>query len=165
TSLSICSELHLCERVEWLQSRGSSRPANPLRSVPLRWCAFERYPSRRLRGDRMANSTYTRGPKTVPPRGGADVVSLLLHMFKTIRLAGSVLGDPRVHWAPKFAFVGSIGMLALALFFPETLMDIFGGAVTAGLFDVFGIPAEAGIDWVALSVFAFNLLKLFPAEV
>jgi hypothetical protein len=113
----------------------------------------------------MANSTYSQGPKTTQSRGGANPLSMLVHVPKTIRLTSAVLGDPRVHWAPKIAFVGSIGVLLLALLFPEVIVDLFGGALTAGLFDFVGIPADVGIDWVAFSVFAFNLLKLFPAEI
>ncbi len=110
----------------------------------------------------MANPT---SPPRSRVRGGANPVSMFVHIPKTIRLVGAVLSDPRVHWVQKFAFVGSIGALLLALFFPEMIADIFGGAFTGGLFDLVGIPAEAGIDWTVFAVAAFNLLKLFPAEV
>jgi hypothetical protein len=90
---------------------------------------------------------------------------MLVHIRKTLSLTGSVLTDPRVHWIPKIAFIGSIGALLLAVLFPETMADLLGGALTAGIFDFFGIPAEAGIDWTLFAVFAFNLLKLFPSDI
>jgi hypothetical protein len=106
---------------------------------------------------------------TTPPRsrvrGGANLVSMFVHGGKTIKLVGAVLADPRVHWAQKFAFVGSIGALLLALFFPELIVDAIGGAATAGLFEFIGIPADVVIDWSVFAVAAFNLLKLFPAEI
>jgi hypothetical protein len=82
-----------------------------------------------------------------------------------MRLVSAVLADPRVHWVQKFAFVGSIGALLLALFFPELIIDAIGGAATAGLFEFIGVPADVGIDWTVFAVAAFNLLKLFPAEI
>lgn len=113
----------------------------------------------------MADTTSNPTSNPQAARGGANPLSMLVHIPKTIKLTGSVLSDPRVHWVQKFAFVGSIGALLLALFFPEMIADIFGGAFTAGLFDMVGIPAEAGIDWTVFAIAAFNLLKVFPADV
>ncbi len=109
----------------------------------------------------MSNATTPRSRV----RGGANPLSMLVHIPKTFHLTGAVLADPRVHWVQKFAFVGSIGALLLALFFPEMIADLFGGAFTGGLFDLVGIPVEAGVDWTVFAVAAFNLLKLFPADV
>lgn len=109
----------------------------------------------------MSNATSPRSRT----RGGANPLSMLVHGGKTVKLIGAVMADPRVHWSHKFAFVGTIGALLAALLFPELLADAGLGAITAGLFDMVGIPAEAGIDWTLFAMFAFNLLKLFPADI
>jgi hypothetical protein len=90
--------------------------------------------------------------------------ALMLHIGKTFALVRSVLADPRVHWLPKGVFLGTIGTLLLAL---------LGGDTVAGAVEAFipivgplvGWPADAGLDWVAFAVAAFNLLRLFPADV
>lgn len=111
----------------------------------------------------MASTTSTSG--STATNGGANPLSMIFHWRKTIGLTNAVLRDSRVHWLPKFAFVGAIGALLMALFFPEAAADILAFAPTLGIGDALGVPVEAGIDWVAFSVAAFNLLKLFPAEV
>ena len=111
----------------------------------------------------MASTTST--SDSTATHSGANPLSMIFHIRKTVGLTNAVLRDPRVHWLPKFAFVGSIGALLLALLFPELAVDAFAFLPTAGLFEFIGLPADVSIDWVAFSVAAFNLLKLFPAEV
>ena len=50
---------------------------------------------------------------------------------------------------------------------PELGIDGFLAAIPGfgWIGDALGIPAEASLDWVAAAVAAFNLLKLFPAEI
>jgi hypothetical protein len=110
----------------------------------------------------MPQSTTTGA--TQKASSGVNPLSMLLHLGKTFALTGAVLSDRRVHWLPKIAFLGVIGALVAGLIFPEMAVDVLGAIPTAGL-DMLGIPAEAGIDWVVFGVAAFNLLKLFPADV
>jgi hypothetical protein len=110
----------------------------------------------------MPQSTTTGA--TPKQSSGVNPLSMLLHLGKTFALTGAVLSDRRVHWLPKFAFIGLIGALMAGLLFPEMAVDVLGVIPTAGL-DLLGIPAEAGIDWMVFGVAAFNLLKLFPADI
>lgn len=94
--------------------------------------------------------------------------ALILHIRKTLALSSAVLNDTRVHWLSKSVYVGSIGMLLAALFFPEMVGDLlaFFGLPGLGAFaDILGVPAEAGFDWIAFAVAAYNLLHLFPTDV
>jgi hypothetical protein len=110
----------------------------------------------------MAHSTATGA--TNKATSGVNPLSMLLHLGKTFALTGAVLSDRRVHWLPKMAFIGMIGALMAGLIFPEMAVDALAVIPTAGL-DLLGIPAEAGIDWMVFGVAAFNLLKLFPADI
>ena len=94
--------------------------------------------------------------------------ALILHIRKTIALTGAVLNDARVHWLTKSLYVGSIGMLLAALLFPEMVGDLlafFGLPGLGGIADLLGLPAEAGFDWIAFAVAAYNLLRLFPTDI
>ncbi|HEX9069201.1 MAG TPA: hypothetical protein VF807_10565 [Ktedonobacterales bacterium] len=105
----------------------------------------------------MANSTVS--------SNSLNPLSMIIHLGKTFKLIGAVYADPRVHWLPKVGFVGAIGLLMAALFFPELGADIVSGALTGGVADAIGIPAEGVIDWMAFSVASWKLLSLFPADV
>src|SRR5262249_39334748 len=98
---------------------------------------------------------------------GISRLALFFHLRKTVALAQAVLQDTRVHWLPKVAFVTGIGTLLLALVFPELVTDLIALEIPGiGLaFDALGLPTEFAVDWVFVSVAAFNLLKLFPAEI
>jgi hypothetical protein len=110
-----------------------------------------------------ADSTTSTGTAQSAPR----FLSLLLHVPKTIGLTTAVLQDARVHWFPKLVFLGSLGTLLLALLFPETAAEIIGLGIpgVGWTLDILGLPVDASIDWIALSVAAFNLLRLFPADI
>ena len=98
---------------------------------------------------------------------GINQIAMIFHIHKTVSLAAALLRDARVHWFPKLLFLGSIGALLLALFFPEMLGDIVGLSIpgVGPILDLLGIPVDASIDWVAFAVAAYNLLKVFPAEI
>ncbi len=119
----------------------------------------------------MPTSTHTHTDSTTSTgtaQSNPRFLSLLLNVPKALGLTTAVLQDARVHWFPKLVFLGSLGTLLLALLFPESIGDILaliGLPGIGALFDLVGIPAEASLDWVALTVAAFNLLKLFPAEI
>jgi hypothetical protein len=88
---------------------------------------------------------------------------LLFHVGKTTRLAGALLTDRHITIYRKFLFLGSILILLLALLAPETI----GEAVSTflPLLGVAEIPADAALDWIAVTVAAYNLLRVFPEEV
>ncbi len=98
---------------------------------------------------------------------GINGLSLLFHIRKTFKLALAVLHDPRVHWAPKLVFVLCAGALGLGVLVPELGVDTILAAIPGlgWIGDALGIPAEATLDWAVATVAAFNLLKLFPAEI
>ena len=90
--------------------------------------------------------------------------SLFLHIRKTVLLVGAVLADSRVHWLSKTFFVSTVGALVLALLGGDAVSELLSNVFPV-VGPVLGLPVDAGLDWVALSVAAFNLLKLFPADI
>jgi hypothetical protein len=93
--------------------------------------------------------------------------SLLFHMHKTGLLVLAILRDVRVHPLRKLMFVGLIGSLLALVLFPEMLADT--ATLLIPFVNALGlpieIPAEVGFDWVFFAVAAFNLLRVFPAEI
>lgn len=103
--------------------------------------------------------------RTIP-----NPVQMILHVFKTIALAGSLLVDPRVHPGRKATFVVVLGALIAAALGVEGVGELLTQVlnVIPGLGVLMGIgelPVDATVDWVLVSVVAFNLLKLFPTEI
>ena len=93
--------------------------------------------------------------------------AMLFHLGKTFALTGSVLSDQRVHVARKGIFVTVMVVLIAAVLGSElaaelvtNVVPVFGQLVGLG-----ELPVDGAFDWVFLSVAAFNMLKLFPAEV
>ena len=94
--------------------------------------------------------------------------ALLFHVRKTTALVSSVLQDARVSWVPKAFFLASLMALLAAILLPELGIDtvaFFGLPGLGAILDTLGLPVDASFDWVAFSVAAYNLLKLFPAEI
>ena len=113
----------------------------------------------------MANGTAN---PTMARLGLSQFFALLLHARKTLALTAAVLGDMRVHWFSKAMYISGIGAVLLALLFPETIVDVTAAVGLPGvgiLLDGLGLPVDATVDWVAVAVAAFNLLKLFPPEI
>jgi hypothetical protein len=103
--------------------------------------------------------------RTIP-----NPVQLILHVFKTIALAGSLLGDRRINPVRKGAFVIIISLLIAAALGVEGIGEILTEFlnVVPGLGVLLGIgeiPVDATVDWILVAVVAFNLLKLFPADI
>jgi hypothetical protein len=105
-----------------------------------------------------------------PPPTSPSPVAMVIHFIKTLNLAGSLLGDPRIHPVRKFAFVTILGIFIAA----ALGVDVAGELITQilnfipGLGALLGIgelPVDAAVDAVLIGVVAFNLLKLFPAEI
>jgi len=108
----------------------------------------------------MGNSTA--GATTqVKPRQWA----LIIHFRKTFSLIGAVLSDSRVHWIRKTLFLGTIAALVAALIGGDAVSEFLDGLFFPLFGNLLGIPIDGTFDWIALSVAAYNLLKLFPAEI
>ena len=105
-------------------------------------------------------------PETTTKTSSRSVnqISLLLHIRKTFSLVNALLHDGRVPWISKSIFVTALAALLVALLGGDAVSELF-----ANIFPVIGptigLPVDATFDWVAFSVAAFNLLKLFPAEI
>lgn len=106
-------------------------------------------------------------PANVGSTGKPNPFALIFHIGKTSALVGSVLHDGRVSWLPKTVFLTCVTALLAAIILPEFGIDLFalGVPVIGPIFDALGLPVDASFDWVAFTVAAFNLLKLFPAEI
>lgn len=97
-------------------------------------------------------------------------VAMFFHMFKTLTLTGSVLGDTRIHPVRKAAFMTVLGTLILAALgiegageFVTQLLNVIPGlglVIGAG-----ELPVDFVVDWALVTVAAFNLLRMFPAEI
>jgi hypothetical protein len=108
----------------------------------------------------MSNSTTGTTTQTKPKQ-----LALLFHLRKTVSLIGAVLSDSRVHWIRKTLFLGTIAALIVALIGGDAVNDLLDGVIVPIFGNVLGLPIDGTFDWIALSVAAYNLLKLFPAEV
>ncbi|MGI9060266.1 MAG: hypothetical protein ACR2H5_17015 [Ktedonobacteraceae bacterium] len=106
----------------------------------------------------MQAQTYTHA-RTQPRRR-----DIFFHAGKTLKLIGGLMMDRRVPVWRKLLFVGSIVALLALLFFPDLFSEAFLSVVLPLVGTVAGVPVDAGIDWMAFSLLAVNLLKFFPAE-
>ncbi|MBF6589532.1 MAG: hypothetical protein IVW57_03240 [Ktedonobacterales bacterium] len=106
-------------------------------------------------------------PGATTSRSRLSQFALLLHMRKTGMLVMAVLRDARVHPFRKLAFVGSLGVLLAAVLVPEIFTDV--ATFLVPVLGLFGVPleigGEIGVDWLIFGVAAFNLLRLFPADI
>ena len=92
--------------------------------------------------------------------------AMLFHLFKTFALTGSLLGDSRVHPARKAVFLSVLGVLVAAALGVEGAAELVNIIPGVGQFLGLGeLPVDAVVDWVVVTVAAFNLLKLFPANI
>ncbi len=111
----------------------------------------------------MPTSTDTDTQATTNRLG---VMQSIIHLPRTLKIAGNVLKDARVSIMPKIMFIGGIVALLVALLTPEAFAEFI--AVVPGLGDLLallGIPIDGAVDWIALGLAAFNLMKLFPQDV
>jgi hypothetical protein len=97
-------------------------------------------------------------------------IAMIFHFIKTFTLTGSLLADPRVHPARKAVFLTIVGGLAAAALGVEGVGELVTQIlnVIPGLGLLLGIgevPVDAAVDWVLVAVAAFNLLRIFPAEI
>jgi hypothetical protein len=90
---------------------------------------------------------------------------IFLHGIKTVRLLGTLLGERRIPIGSKFLFLGSVGVLAAILFFPDLFSETILSVVLPVVGTVLGVPLDAGVDWIAFSLLVVSLLRFFPAEI
>ncbi len=108
-------------------------------------------------------------PNTDPQASAANrlgAVESIVHLPRTLKVAGNVLKDARVSILPKVMFVGGIVALLAALFTPEAFAELVN--VIPGLGQLLGaleIPVDGAVDWIAIALAALNLMKLFPQDV
>ena len=106
----------------------------------------------------MQRQTSTR-PLVHPKR-----LDIFLHGVKTLKLIGALMTDPRIPLLRKIFFFASIAGLAVVLFFPDALNEVFLSTIMPVIGTVLGVPLDAGFDWVAFALAAIGLLRFFPAE-
>lgn len=106
-------------------------------------------------------------PNATATHGSPNPIAMLFHMAKTFALTGSLLTDSRIHPARKAVFMTVMGVLLAAALGVDAAGELVTNLVpVVGQFVGLGeIPVDAAIDWVVLSVAAFNMLKVFPTEI
>ncbi len=90
---------------------------------------------------------------------------VFFHALKTFKLIGALMVDGRVPVVRKMLFVGSIGALAVFLFFPDLISEAFLSTVLPIVGTVLGVPLDAGFDWVAFALVIVSLLRYFPSDI
>jgi hypothetical protein len=111
----------------------------------------------------MPTSTNT-NPQSTASRMGA--MQSIVHLPRTLKIAGHVLKDERVNIMPKIMFVGGIVALLAALLTPEAFAELVNLIPGLGqLLGVLEIPVDGAVDWIALAFAALNLMRLFPQDV
>lgn len=91
-------------------------------------------------------------------------IDIFLHVAKTFKLIGALLGDRRVALWRKALFFVSICGLLLVLLFPDAINEVIMSTVLPLVGTVLGIPLDAGIDWVGFALVVVTLLRFFPAD-
>ncbi|HLH63981.1 MAG TPA: hypothetical protein VKV20_20075 [Ktedonobacteraceae bacterium] len=119
--------------------------------------------------DSSANRVYERSAQTMPPawqtgRARPRRIDVFLHGFKTFKLIGSLLADRRVAlWRKAFFFGAIIGLLVILLF-PDLINEFVLTTILPLVGTAFGLPLDAGIDWVGFALVVVSLLRFFPAD-
>ncbi len=91
-------------------------------------------------------------------------LQLLLHVGKTTRLAEALLNDPRVSILRKLMFISAICLMIITLLAGDAASELVSNILPL-IGPVLGIPADASLDWVAVAVAAYNLLRIFPPQI
>lgn len=108
----------------------------------------------------------TPDPNAQPTTKGPNAFQSLIHLPRMFKAAGGVMQDARVSFLPKLGFVAGLAALILALLAPETLAQVVDLIPGVGpLLGALEIPVDGAVDWLALGLAAFNLMKLFPKDV
>jgi hypothetical protein len=89
---------------------------------------------------------------------------IFLHGVKTLKLIGALVTDPRIPLWRKLFFFAFIGGLAVILFFPDVLNEVFLSTALPLVGTVLGVPLDASFDWVAFAIAIVALLRFFPPE-
>ena len=89
---------------------------------------------------------------------------IFLHCVNTLKLISALVTDPRIPLWRKLFFFASIGGLAVILFFPDVLNEVFLSVTMPLVGTVLGVPLDASFDWVAFAIAIVALLRFFPPE-
>lgn len=117
------------------------------------------------RADRVAGRSpqampFTSDNRRVRPRR----IDIFLHAIKTFKLIGSLMVDGRIALWRKAFFFGSIAGLLIILLFPDLINEFVLTTVLPLVGTAFGVPLDAGIDWVGFALVVVSLLRFFPAD-
>ncbi len=111
-------------------------------------------------------SQQTSGASDADIDSKINAFQALVHLPRTLKVAGGVLADSRVSVLPKLLFLGSVAFVLAALLTPEALAEFI--AVIPGLGDVLALgflPVDGAIDWITLGIVALNMMKFFPQDI
>jgi hypothetical protein len=105
-----------------------------------------------------------------PHHDRPNPLAMALHLFRTLSLGGSLLGDRRIHPVRKVVVVTILGVVIAAALGVEVAGEVItqGLNIIPGLGALLGIgefPVDAVVDWVVVAVVAFPLPKIFPARI
>ncbi|HKD74071.1 MAG TPA: hypothetical protein VKB76_01195 [Ktedonobacterales bacterium] len=89
---------------------------------------------------------------------------LLIHVGKTARLAGALMGDRRISIFRKIFFLGTILAMIVVLLAGDAASELVSNVLPL-IGPALDIPADATLDWVVLAVASYNLLKVFPPQI
>src|SRR5579884_872128 len=89
---------------------------------------------------------------------------LLIHVGKTARLAGALMGDRRISIFRKLFFIATILVMIVVLLAGDTASELVSNVMRL-VGPVLDIPADATLDWVLLATASYNLLKVFPPQI
>lgn len=112
----------------------------------------------------MPQSPSDGKPQLPAPRVGINPFAILINIGKTIRLLGAILIDARVSIFRKLIFLSSIGILIGLLIAGDAATELMS-AILPVIGPALNIPIDASLDWVAIAMAAFSLLRIFPAAI
>src|SRR5579863_6786880 len=101
---------------------------------------------------------------SAPPLEKPKRLDIFLHAINTLKLIGALIADPRIPLWRKLLFFASIAGLAVILFFPDALNEVFLSTILPIVGTVLGVPIDAGFDWIAFALAVVTLLRFFPSE-
>jgi len=111
------------------------------------------------------NSQPSGGSQLPPANARPNPLQLLFHVGKTFRLASAILADGRVSIFRKIFFITAILGLVLLVLLPADLTSAVVESIVPFVGPALGLPVDATIDWVAIALVSYNLMRVFPTEI
>ncbi len=123
----------------------------------------------RVQYDNYSDEVAGKSPQAAPfpsdnRRNRPRRIDVFLHGIKTFKLIGSLMADRRVALWRKAFFFGSIASLLVILLFPDLINEFVLTTILPLVGTAFGLPLDAGIDWVGFALAVVSLLRFFPAD-